>query len=92
MNNKTIANVKTEQCEGVCVGGGGILWFGVKYFEMLTFCHRIISDPNQSPSDISSDVLLKIVLSPVNMVQLFLPSPPFSTTVPFFKIGSKISY
>ena len=49
----------------MCIGGGGILWFGVKYFEMLTFCHRMISDPNQSPSDISSDVLLKIILSPV---------------------------
>ena len=48
----------------VHVGGRGIVWFGVKYFEMLTFCHRIISDPNQSPSDISSDVLLKIILSP----------------------------
>ena len=31
---------------------------------MLSFCHRIISDPNQIPSDISSDVLLKIILSP----------------------------
>ena len=33
---KTIVNVKTEQCEDVCacVGGGEIVWFGVKYFEM----------------------------------------------------------
>ena len=51
----------------VCVriGGGGIVWFGAKYFEMLTVCHRIISDPNHSPTDISSDVLLKIILSHV---------------------------
>ena len=48
----------------VRIGEGGIVWFGVKYFEILTFCHRIISDPNQSPSDISSNVLLKIILSP----------------------------
>ena len=50
----------------VRIGRMGIVWFGVKYFEMLTFCHRIISDPNQSPSDISSDVLLKVILSPVD--------------------------
>ena len=48
----------------VRIEGGGIVWFGVKYFDMLTFCNRIISDPNQSPSDVSSDVLLKIILSP----------------------------
>ena len=51
-------------CVCVCVGGVGIVWFGAKYFEMLPFCHWIISDPNQSPSDIPSDVLLKIILSP----------------------------
>ena len=49
-------------------GGGGTVWFGAKCFEMLSFCHRIISDPNQSPSDISSDVLLKIILSPVHII------------------------
>ena len=57
-----------QRCVCVCWGGGrrggGTVWFGEKYFEMLSFCHRIISDPNQSPSDISSDVLLKILLSP----------------------------
>ena len=47
-----------------CVLGRGIVWFGAKYFEMLSFCHRIISDPNQSLSNISSDVPLKIILSP----------------------------
>ena len=66
-----IANDKTGQCEGVCVCVcecsyvfGGIVWFEATYFEMLPFCHRIISDPNQSSSDISSDVLLEIILSP----------------------------
>ena len=28
------------------------------------FCHWIISDPDQSPSDISSDVFWKIIISP----------------------------
>ena len=32
---------------------------------MLSFYHRIISDPNQSPSDKLSD--LKIILSPVRV-------------------------
>ena len=63
-----IAKDKKGQCEGVyvsvCAGVGRIVWFGEKYFEMLSFCHRIISDPNQSQSDISSDGLLKIILSP----------------------------
>ena len=36
-----------------------------KIFELLSFHHRIISDPNESPSDILSDVVLKIILSPV---------------------------
>ena len=65
-NNKTIANDKRGQCEGmcVCVGGGGIVWLGAKYFETLSFCHQIISDPNQSPSDMSSDVPLEIISSP----------------------------
>ena len=36
-----------------------------KIFELLSFHHRIISDPNESPSDILSDEVLKIVLSPV---------------------------
>ena len=45
--------------------GGGTVWFGAKCFEMLSFCHRIISDPNQSTSDISSDVLSEIILNPV---------------------------
>ena len=35
-----------------------------KIFRNAIFYHRIISDPNQSPSDISSDVLLEIILSP----------------------------
>ena len=43
--------------------GVGLISFGAKYFETLYFCHRIISDPNQSSSDISSGVLLKIILS-----------------------------
>ena len=30
----------------------------------LSFYHRIISDPNEHPSDILSDQLLKIILSP----------------------------
>ena len=62
MNYKMIAKDMKGQCEGVyvsvCAGVGGIVWFGEKYFEMLSFCNGIISDPNQSPSDISSDVLL----------------------------------
>ena len=46
----------------VCKGEGEL--FSLEYFEILSFCHRMISDPNQSPLDISSDVLLKIILSP----------------------------
>ena len=53
----------------VCVlGERGIVWFGAKCFEILSFCHRMIYDPNQGPSDISSDVLLKIILSPVAVI------------------------
>ena len=66
MNKKTSADDKMEQLRRyvfVCLGRE-VVWFGAKYFEMLSFCHRIISDPNQSPPDISSDVLLKIILSP----------------------------
>ena len=47
----------------MCVLGG----WGVDclvWSKMLSFCHRMISDPNQSPSDILSDVLLRIILSP----------------------------
>ena len=68
INNKTIANDNTRQCKGmcvcVCVERRGIVWFGAKYFDMLSLCHLIISVPNQSSSDISSDVLYKIILSP----------------------------
>ena len=40
--------------------GGG----GSKFKELLNLYHQIISDLNQSPSDISSDGVLKIILSP----------------------------
>ena len=36
----------------------------------LSLYHRIISDPYQSPSDILSDVLLKIILSPALILVL----------------------
>ena len=36
----------------------------------MYFYRRIISDQNQSPSDISPDVLLKIILSPVEVSSL----------------------
>ena len=35
-----------------------------KYLKLLSLYHRIISDPYQSPSDILSDVLSMIILSP----------------------------
>ena len=57
---KTISIDKTGHCEGVCVRGG----YCLVRSKMLSLYDRIISDPNQSPSDISSVVLLKIILSP----------------------------
>ena len=39
-----------------------------KIFELLSFHYRIISDPHESPSDILSDVVLKIILSPVKVL------------------------
>ena len=35
-----------------------------KNLETFSFHHRMISDPNESPSDILSDKVLKIILSP----------------------------
>ena len=40
------------------------IWQRVKGI-LLYFYHRIISDPNESPLDMLSDVVLKIILSPV---------------------------
>ena len=66
--NLMITNDKTGQCECVCVvvflGGGGLFGLKQNISKYYLFCHRMISVPNQSPLDISSDVLLKIILSP----------------------------
>ena len=65
INNKTIADVKTDQCEGVCacvcvcvLVEGGLFGLQQNVSKFYFFCHRMISDPNQGPSDISFDVLL----------------------------------
>ena len=46
-------------------GGGWLFEDDAKYSKLLSLYHRIISDPYRSPSDILSDVLCKIILSPV---------------------------
>ena len=39
----------------------------------------IVSDPNRSPSDISSDAFLKIVLYPIDTMEIRLKSPTYDT-------------
>ena len=41
----------------------------------FSFLQLIVSDPNRSSSDISSDVFLKIVLYPLDTMEVRLKSP-----------------
>ena len=52
-----------------CEGGVVVVELGeAKYFELLSFYHWIISDPDQSPSDIIADVVCRCYLTVLSTI------------------------